>query len=138
MRMPSKEKRALERQKKLIFNKIKKHLVKYETVFEAPTDHSEWYYRLILKLPEEKKKPFYDHITFAYVLIDKKNVSFYLYSVFRSYKYMEEAPSLFEYFKRSNVFRFDNTNQVNEKELKKILKHALQEFNDRKKYYVEN
>ncbi len=138
MRMPSKEKRALERQKKLIFNKIKKHLVPYETVLEAPTTYSEWYYKLIFTLPEEKRKPYIDHLLFAYVRIDKKDVSMYIMSVYRSHKFLEEAPSLFEYFKRNNVFRFDNTHQVNEKELKKLLKHALQEFMERKKYYVEN
>ncbi len=138
MRLPSKEKRALERQKKLIFNKIKKHLVPYETMFEAPTTYSEWYYKLIFKLPEEKRKPYCDYILFAYVRIDKKDVSLYIMGVYRQYKYLDEAPSLFEYFKRSNVFRFDNTHQVNEKELKKILKLAFQEFMERKKYYVGN
>ena len=136
--MPSKEKRALERQKKLIFNKIKKHLMPYETMFEAPTDHADWYYRLILKLPEEKRKPYYDHILFAYVSINKKDVSMYIMGVYRQYKFTDLAPSLFEYLKRSNLFRFDNTHQVNEKELKKILKLAFQEFMERKKYYVGN
>ncbi len=130
MRMTLKEKEAFEKEKRLTFNKIKKHLEKYEPWFEVTPSSSEWFYTLTCKLPEAKRERNFEELIFSHIYVAADCVEFSFLPAEIGYGLMDDAPSLNQYHKRSNVFKFTNSKQVDEKELEIILKKGLQLFKD--------
>ena len=131
MRMTLKEKEAFEKEKQLTFNKIKKHVEKYEPWFEVAPNSSEWLYTLTCKLPEAKRKSDFEELIFAHIYLAADCVRFIFLPAEIGFGLMDDAPSLNQYHKRSTVFKFYNSKQVDEKELEIILKKGLQLFKDR-------
>ena len=130
MRMTLKEKEAFEKEKQLTFNKIKKHLEKYEPWFEVTPTSSEWFYILNCKFPEAKRKPDFEDAIFSSIFVAADCVRFIFLPAEIGFGLMDDAPSLNQYHKRSTVFKFYNSKQVDEKELEIILKKGLQLFKD--------
>ncbi len=125
------ERRAFERQKILTFNKIKKHLAKYEEIFEVRPSFLEWHYKIVCKIPEARRLPKFEEVGFADIYKEKECVRFFLFPACLKDGFLDDAPSLSQYYRiKCRAFKFYKTTQVDEKELKMILKKAVQVFKD--------
>ncbi len=130
MPMTRQEKKAHERQKQLAFNKIKKHLVEYEPYFIMDKPFGEWHYRLQFPLPEKYITRHYDKMSYVWLYIDKDCLRFNFLPAMSVYKMLDDAPNLSQYFRRNKIFKFYHTKEVDEKELKKLLKKGFAYFQE--------
>ncbi len=128
MYLKQEEQQTSEREKKLAFNKIKKHLEKYETLTMAEVISSEGFYRLKCKVPYAKRKPHFEEFNYATVQIKDDCVHFEFLPATMTFRHLDQAPALNHFFSHSKVFKFYQTMQIDEDQLKYVLKKGYEVF----------
>ena len=115
--------------KKIIFEKLKKHLEACCPPMVRNNKGSDIGYEIMgnKEVPYGYKKEMVPGMYFASVVMRKDSVNFYF---FPCYMYPEEfsvlAPALFKCLKRKTCFHVKKEEQVVDKELKAILKKGIQ------------
>lgn len=113
--------------RKNIFNTLKKQLKACSPPMVAKDGSKELAYELIgnKPVPYGHDKKIIPGMFFASVAQRKDSVAFYFFPSYMNTKLQEVAPDLYKCLKGKTCFHFKKEEQLNEKELKALLKHGM-------------
>ena len=110
-----------------IYNKLKKHLKKCTPPMVASSKSNSHDFHLMgnKPVPYGYDKKIIPGMFFAAIANRKDSVTFHFFPCYMNPGFKELAPSLFKCLKGKTCFHFKKEEQVNEKELKALLKKGV-------------
>lgn len=116
-----------EETRKLIFNKLKKNLEICIPPMVVKTGSSHHSYEIIgnKPVPYGYNKRIVPGMFFAALAQRKDSVTFHFFPSYLDTKLKEVAPSIYKCLKGKTCFHFKKEEQINEKELKALLKKGM-------------
>jgi hypothetical protein len=116
-----------EETRSLIYNRLKKHLEQCAPPMLAKADSEKLSYELMgnKPVPYGYDKKMIPGMFFAAVAQRKDSVTFHFFPCYMDTQLEAVAPSLYKHLKGKTCFHFKKEEEVNEKELKLLLKKGV-------------